>query len=156
MPAPERSGAGFFFTGPRLKQNKRVNTKGKETFMSANVRMRFGNDERISPNVSPFVRAFLCCGHGVLLLPSYYTKKTIQFARIMEDDGYWFEASDEIGGVADLRSLMCAMNAAYDWCLRKTIMDEETGEFSFKPGTQCVGQKHRHNNRGSVWVPVYK
>lgn len=124
--------------------------------MSADIRMRFSRDERISPDVSPFVRAFLCGGHGVLLLPSYYTKKTVQFVRIEEDDGYWFKASGEIGGAADLRSLTRAMNAAYVWCLHKAIMDEETGEFAFKPGTQCVAKKHRHNDRRAVWVPVYR
>ena len=95
--------------------------------MSADIRMRFSRDERISPDVSPFVRAFLCGGHGVLLLPSYYIKKTVQFVRIEEDDGYWFGASGEIGGAADLRSLTRAMNAAYVWCLRKAIMDEDYG-----------------------------
>jgi len=119
--------------------------------MSANIRMKFFYNETLDKDITPFVRAFLCDGHGILIKPYHEKDQTIQFQLIEEDDEHWFISNCSFNG-ASTPDIITVMNAAYLWCQKKALRETpDCPNFKFKPGTLCVKQKF---DRFGSWKPI--
>lgn len=132
--------------------------------MSASIRMRFYDGEYLGSDIPPFVRTFIHGSEGVVIHPCYYGHpsrktdgKTVMFLRIHETDGHWNVGEPDCALRLDVMGCMMAMQAAYDWCVRKARLQRDGLYFMFNPGTPCCDKRPVCKTKPDAWwVPEFK